>query len=119
MEGSGYHEVAATWWPFLFILLAGFLPTDVWRWLGVLFAGRIDEHSPAIAFARAVATALVAAVIARLVLYPGGSLGTIPVAARVAALGIGFVAYLGFGQRILVGIVAAETVLVGAALTLA
>lgn len=117
MQASGYHDVAATWWPYVFVLLAGFVPTDVWRWLGVLFAGRFDEDSPAIAFARSIATALVAAVIARLVLYPGGSLGTIPAWVRIASLGGGFLAYLALGRQILIGIAAAEAILIGATLT--
>ncbi len=55
--------------PYLFILIAGSLPTHIWRYLGVLSAGRLSERSPLIGVVRAVASALVAAVIARLVLY--------------------------------------------------
>ena len=72
MNGLSYDSIAADWWPYLFILLAGWLPTDVWRWLGVLSAGRFDETSPAIALARTIATSLVAAVIGRLILFPTG-----------------------------------------------
>ena len=78
MSGFGYHDVAADWWPYAFILLAGWLPTDVWRWIGVASAGRVDESSRLISLARAVATALVAAVIARLVFYPTGFLASVP-----------------------------------------
>jgi hypothetical protein len=116
MPSLGYHDIAAAWWPYAFILLAGFLPTDVWRWLGVVFANQIDERSQIVAFARAVATALVAAVIARLVLVPEGSLASIPGWARVLALSAGFATYLLLGQRIVAGILVAEAILVGAAL---
>ena len=82
----GFHDIAAAWWPYAFILLAGWLPTDIWRYLGVLSAGRIDEASPWLGLVRAVATGMVAAVIARMVLYPSGSLADVPDAVRIGAL---------------------------------
>ncbi|MBB4001464.1 MAG: AzlD domain-containing protein [Aurantimonas endophytica] len=103
------------WWPFVFILLAGWLPTDVWRYLGVLTAGRMDENSPTASLTRAIATSMVAAVIAQLVLFPAGSLAAIPTAARVGAIGAGFAAYLLCGRRVLAAIIVAEAVLLGAA----
>ena len=110
---TSYGAIAAPWWPFLFILLAGWLPTDVWRWLGVLSSGRIDEKSMLIVAARAIATGLVAAVIARLVLYPGGSLAAIPDWIRIAALAGGFCAYLWLGRQTMIAILAAEIILLG------
>ncbi|WP_336742636.1 AzlD domain-containing protein [Aureimonas altamirensis] len=99
------------WWPYLFILLAGWLPTDIWRFLGVLSAGRMSERSPGIALVRAVATALVAAVIARLVLYPGGTLEEIAMAWRVGAVCIGFAVYMAGRRSIVAGILASQVVL--------
>lgn len=112
-SGWTYDAFSAPWWPFAFILLAGWLPTDAWRWLGVASAGRIDEKSPTIALARAIATSLVAAVIARLVLFADGSLQQIPMPVRVAALALGFLAYLKLGRHTLVAILVAEIVLLG------
>ncbi|WP_294646368.1 AzlD domain-containing protein [uncultured Aureimonas sp.] len=113
MNGWTYDAMAAWWWPYVFILLAGWLPTDVWRWLGVLSAGRLDERSPAVALARTIATSLVAAVIGRLVLVPGGSLEAIPLTIRIAALATGFAAYFWLGRQTLVAILFAEVVLLG------
>lgn len=113
MNGWTYDAIAAWWWPYVFILLAGWLPTDVWRWLGVLSAGRLDERSPAVALARTIATSLVAAVIGRLVLVPGGSLEAIPLTIRIAALATGFAAYFWLGRKTLVAILFAEVVLLG------
>ncbi|ALN73262.1 AzlD domain-containing protein [Aureimonas sp. AU20] len=110
---TSYRALVAPWWPFLFILLAGWLPTDVWRWLGVLSSGRIDEKSTLIVAARAIATGLVAAVIGRLLLFPGGSLATIPDWIRIAALAGGFCAYLWLGRQTLVAILVAEIILLG------
>lgn len=113
MGDLSFDSIAAPWWPYVFILLAGWLPTDLWRYLGVLSSGRLDENSPSVAITRTIATGMVAAVIARLVLYPTGSLATIPDVARIGALVTGFVVYLALGKRVLVGILAAEAVLIG------
>ena len=113
MSDLSFHSISAAWWPYVFILLAGWLPTDIWRYLGVLSAGRLDETSPHVALTRTIATGMVAAVIARLVLYPTGSLAMIPDAVRIGAMGAGFVAYLISGKQVLVGIFAAEAILIG------
>lgn len=99
-------------WPFVFIAIAGWLATDIWRWLGVLLGNRISQDSVWLIWVRAVAVALVAAVIARLILYPTGFLETLPAVYRVGAVVIGFAVFLLTGQRVLVGILVAEAVLI-------
>lgn len=99
------------WWPYLFILLAGWLPTDIWRYLGVLSSGRMSDNSPVLSLVRAIATALVAAVIARLVLYPTGSLVGIPTIVRVGAMVGGFAVYIVFGRKIIAGILFSQILL--------
>ncbi len=115
MSDWSYSDAVA-WWPYVFILLGGWLPTDMWRYLGVLSASRVDETGEAAALARTIATALVAAVIAQLVFYPSGALADIPTTVRVAALAVGFSAFQLSRRRILVGIAAAELVIGGWAL---
>ena len=100
------------WWPFLFILLTGWLPTGMWRYLGVYFAGDIDENSKVLVFVRALATSLVAAVIAKLVIYPEGALAQSSLPLRIAALAIGFAAYNGSNGKVWLGVLSAETVFV-------
>jgi hypothetical protein len=41
------------WWPYVFILAAGWLPTGMWRYLGVFFAGNLDENAEILVFIRA------------------------------------------------------------------
>ncbi|MEM8664536.1 MAG: AzlD domain-containing protein [Pseudomonadota bacterium] len=103
--------------PYLAILLLAALPTHIWRWLGVLFAGRLDDQSEVFVWVKSVATAIVAALIAKLVLLPTGPLADIPAAARVAAALLGFAAYA-LSKRLVVGIVVAEGLLVVAWFTL-
>jgi hypothetical protein len=98
------------WWPFIFILIAGWAATDCWRYLGVVFGGRLSEDSELLVLVRAVATALVAGVVGNLIFFPTGALATTPVPVRVIAVAAGFAAYLALGRKIIVGIVAAEAV---------
>ncbi len=105
-----FEAIDAWWWPFLFILVAGWLATDAFRFLGVYFGGRISETSEAMVLVRCVATALVAAVIANLLIFPSGALGATPLALRVGAAAAGFLAYLTLGRSVVLGIAVAEIV---------
>lgn len=106
-----FNSLDAWWWPFVFILVAGWLATDLWRFLGVYFGGRISDNSDLLVLVRAVATALVAAVIGNLVVFPSGALAGIALWLRLGATALGFVAYLALGRRVLVGILVAELAL--------
>ena len=101
----------AWWWPYLFILVAGWLATDGFRFLGVYFGGRISEDSELLVAVRALATALVAAVIGNLVVFPSGALADAPLWMRITAVAIGFGAYLALRKNVLLGILTGEAVL--------
>lgn len=107
-----WNSLSEWWWPYLFILLAGALPTYIFRLMGVVVGGRIREDSEALVFVRCVATALVAGVIAQLILYPNGVLANSPLWLRAGSAAAGFVAFLLAGKRLLVGIAVAEVLLV-------
>lgn len=99
------------WWAYAFIAIAGWIATDIWRWLGVLAGKRLREDSDALNWVRAVATALVAAVIAKLILYPTGVLEQSPLWLRLVALAAGTVAFFVARQKPAVGIATAIGVL--------
>jgi len=103
------------WWTYLVIAVAGWLATDIWRWLGVLTGNRLNEDSEALYWVRAVATALVMAVTAKLIVFPTGTLAAAPLWLRLGAAGIGFAAFLIAGQRVGVAVVT-STLLLGAGL---
>lgn len=111
MDWAGMTQ--SWWWPYAVILIAGWLATDVWRWLGVILAGRLREDSEIMVWVRAVATALVAGVIARLILFPVGALADSPMLLRVAAIVVGFAVFKATREKVLVGILSAEVVLLG------
>lgn len=95
----------ADYWPFVVIVVAGWLATDLWRWLGVIAGNRLQEGSEPLYWVRAVATSLVMAVTAKLIVFPTGALTVSPLWLRLAAAGLGFAAFLASGQKVIVGVV--------------
>jgi hypothetical protein len=88
----------------------------MWRWLGIVVGGGLDEGSEIILWVRAVATALVAGVIARIVLIPPGALASVPLTVRLAAIACGFLAFLAIRRSAFAGVLVGEAVLVAGAL---
>ena len=78
----------------LLLVLVGFLPNEIWRVLGLVFAHGIDEESELFVWARAVATAVLAGVIAKILLFPPGALASVPLIVRLGAIACGLVAFL-------------------------
>jgi branched-subunit amino acid transport protein len=107
-----WQSFSTWWWPYVFILLAGALPTYIWRFIGVFIGGRVHEDSEALTVVRAVATSLVAGVIAQLILYPSGALADSSVYLRIGAALAGFLAYLYLGRRVIIGVVVGEAILI-------
>jgi hypothetical protein len=97
--------------PYLALVLVGFLPNEVWRALGLLLARGLNEDSEIVVWSRAVATAILAGVIAKLILFPSGSLVAIPLSVRVAAAVCGFAAFVGLRRSVLAGVLVGEAVL--------
>ena len=96
---------------YLALVVAGFLPSEVWRWLGVVFARGLDEDSEIVVWVRAVATAILAGVIAKLTIFAPGVLATVPTPVRLGAVAIGFVAYVLLRRSVLAGVIAGEVAL--------
>ena len=105
--------------PYLALLLLGFLPSEVCRWLGLILGGGLDEESEIILWVRAVATALVAAVVAKIVFMPPGALAAVPLSVRLIALGCGFLGFLLIRRSAFAGVLVGEVVLVAGALVTA
>ncbi len=73
---------------YLAIAVAGFVPTYIWRGSAVLLVKRMTTDSPVLLWVRSVATALVAAIVTKLVLVPPGLLGETSLTARLLALAV-------------------------------
>ena len=104
--GEGYDWL-------VMLLVAGTLATDIWRVIGVFAALRVDEGGEVFLFARAISTALVAALIARIVFFPPGALAEAPLVLRLGAFATGLAVYFAARRAMALGIVAGEVVLVG------
>ena len=79
---------------YVLLVLVGFLPSEIWRFLGVVLGRGIDENSEFVTWVRAVATAILAGVIAKLIVVPPGALAGVPLGVRLVAIACGFLAFL-------------------------
>lgn len=76
------------------------------RAAGVMLAGGLAPDHPLIAWATAVAQATLAAFVVLAVVSPSGALAEVPLAARLAGLGVGMGVCLGYGRRMLPALLA-------------
>ncbi len=105
------NAVMVELWPYLALLLVGYLPNEIWRVLGLMLARGLNEDSEIVIWSRAVATAIIAGVIAKLILFSSGALATIPLPVRVAAAVCGFLAFLAVKRSVFAGVLVGEAVL--------
>ena len=96
------------WNALLVLLLAGFLPNEIWRMLGLMLGSGIDEGSELLVWVRAVATAILAGVIAQILVQPPGALASVPGVLRYGALAAGFVAFALTRRSIFAGVLCGE-----------
>jgi hypothetical protein len=105
-------------WPYIVVLIAGALMTEPWRWAGLALSRNLDPDSAVFKFARAVSTAIVAALVARLVVLPSGALADVGMLVRLGAFLGGIAVYLATGGRLLAGVATGVALLLaGATLT--
>lgn len=103
--------MSASWWPYLVVILVGFLPSEVWRMIAVFLARGLDESSEVLAWVRAVAITLLAGVVAKLLLTPSGALTAVPLGGRVAAVAAGLAGFGLAGRSVIAGILLGEAML--------
>ncbi len=87
-------------------LIAASAATYVWRGAGAALASRIGVGGAAFAWFSCVAYAMLAALIARIILVPGGALSAAPFADRVGATLFGLVLFFAFRRHVFVGTLA-------------
>jgi len=102
--------------PYLVLILVGFLPNEVWRVVGLFAARGLDEGSEILIWVRAVATAVLAAVIARLTIFAPGALASIPLSVRLVAVAIGFAAFALIRRSVFAGVTTGVATLILGAL---
>ncbi len=97
--------------PYLVLLLVGFLPTEIWRMFGLVVGRGVDEESELVVWVRAVAVAVLAGVIAKLTLFPPGSLAGVPAVVRVGAVAAGMLGFLAARRSVFAGVAVGEVAL--------
>ena len=93
------------------LVIVGFLPNEMWRWLGVIFARGLDEGTEILVWVRAVATAILAGVIAQILVLPPGALASVPDWLRYGAVAAGFAVFMVTRRSIFAGVVGGEAVM--------
>lgn len=100
-------------WPYLVVILAGFLPNEIFRSAAVLLGRRIDDTSEFFVWIRIVAVSLLAAVVSKLLFSPPAILAQVPLWLRLLSVVVGVGGYYAGRRSLLVGILAGEAVLIG------
>ena len=112
---AALQTAVGSFWPYLVVIVFGFLPTEIWRVLGVFVGNGLDEESEVFHWVRMVSTALVTAVVAKLLLAPSGALATVPLWGRLGAVALGLAAMLALRRSIVAGLIVGEMALITAA----
>ncbi|MDX2202427.1 MAG: AzlD domain-containing protein [Hyphomicrobiaceae bacterium] len=93
------------------LVLAGVLPTEMWRWLGVIVGNRLAVEGALFQWVRLVAAALVAAMVSRMLLYPAGTLAGVPWTWRMGAFLAAVAIYLGLRRNLAAGVASGALIL--------
>ena len=104
-------DFVGDWHALVVLVIAGFLPNEVWRMLGLWFGGGIDEGSELLVWVRAVATAILAGVIAQILVVPPGALAGVPDGLRYGAVAAGFAVFMATRRSIFAGVAGGEVVM--------
>ena len=98
----------------LYILIAGVAANAIWRLAGLALSSGLSEEGPVIAWVKAVSTALVAGLVARIVIFPPGALAQVSTPVRIGAFLLGIAVYYAARRHLGLGILAATLSLIAA-----
>ena len=105
-------QLIGDWQALVVLFVAGVIPNQIWRMLGLWLGGGIDESSELLIWVRAVATAILAGVIAQILVEPPGALASVPASLRYGALVAGLAAFMLTRRSIFAGVVCGEIVMI-------
>ena len=88
------------------IVLACSFATFVWRFMGVVFARRIDPSGPLFEWVSCLSYAMVAGLSFRLLILPENELAAVGLEYRVLAIAIAFGCYYLFKRLLIAGVLA-------------
>src|ERR1700737_1601660 len=111
VAGARMSDFIGDWNALLVLLIAGFLPNEVWRMIGLWLGGGVDEGSELLVWGRGVAHAILAGVIAQILVSRPGALASVPDWLRYAGVAAGFAAFIVTRRSTLAGVVCGELVM--------
>lgn len=112
-------ELVSGWTMSVLILAVAILVHEPWRWLGLYVGRGIDIDGEVFRWVRAVATAMVAGLVVRLLVFPAGALAGVPALARAAAFGAGIAIFFLMRRHLAAGVAAGTLALLAGRAVLA
>ncbi|MFV0369877.1 MAG: AzlD domain-containing protein [Hyphomicrobiaceae bacterium] len=112
VAGNAADALSSGWMLALILFAVSLLAHEPWRWIGMLVGRNIDIDSELFQWVRAVSTALVAALVMRLVVFPAGALGDVSIVLRAVAMAAGVAAFIYSGGRMVYGVPLGALVLI-------
>lgn len=100
--------------PFAAMLVLAGAPNIVFRFMGVFLSRGLDEGSEMLAFVRAMASALLAGVVGKLLAAPPGALAQLSMATRMGCFLLALAAFFAFRRSLLVALIVGEAALIAA-----
>ncbi len=85
---------------------------EPWRWLGLVFGRALSVDGEIFQWVRAVATALVAGLVVRLILFPAGTLSDVALGLRLGALAGSILIFFAFGRNLGAGVAGGAVLLI-------
>jgi hypothetical protein len=106
--GDFFGDFLGDWHALVLLLVAGVIPNQIWRMLGLWLGSGLDEGSDLLVWVKAVATAILAGVIAEILVHPPGALASVPGVLRYGAVVAGFIVFMLTRRSIFAGGVSGE-----------
>lgn len=111
-------ELGSGWTTAVIIVVMALVAHEPWRWLGLYVGRDLDIEGDLFQWVRAVATALVAGLVMRLLLFPAGALAGVALPLRLGAFVIGLAIFWAARRNMALGVAGGTLALaLGSALT--
>lgn len=107
------QEVLGTPTGLLIVLLIALIAHEPFRWASIYIGRGLSADSEVFVWVRVVATALVAGLVTRLILFPAGDLEAVPLSVRVFSFVAGIGIFMFSGKNLGAGVVGGAALLLG------
>jgi hypothetical protein len=97
-------ELGSGWTTAAIIVAVALLVHEPWRWLGLKVGRDLDIDGELFRWVRAVATAMVAGLVMRLLVFPAGALVTVPLTLRLVAFVAGIAVFFAARRNLALGV---------------